>query len=135
MDVKKMTIEPTYKKDNGLWALDTQKVLPESLFIPVEQSIISLPPDQVAGNHKHKRREALLGIGATAFFLWQDENGKVHEEAMNPEDTLYLFVIPPNVPHAVVNKSTDEPVLLYEYFDDIHRDIERVNLLQDLKRP
>ena len=134
MHVEKIIIEPTYKKDNGLWALDTQKVLPESLFVPMEQSIISLPPGQAAGNHKHVRQEALLGIGTTAFFLWQDDNGKVHKEAMNPDNTLYLFIIPPNVPHAVVNRSHDKLVILYEYFDDIHRDIERVNLLQELER-
>ena len=134
MHVEKIIIEPTYKKDNGLWALDTQKVLPESLFVPMEQSIISLPPGQAAGNHKHVRQEALLGIGTTAFFLWQDDNGKVHEEAMNPDNTLYLFIIPPNVPHAVVNRSHDKLVILYEYFDDIYRDTERVNLLQELER-
>lgn len=134
MYVEKRIIEPTYKKDNGTWALDTQKVLLGSMFVPIEQSIIHLPAGQAAGNHRHARQEALLGIGATAFFLWQDENGKVYEEAMNPNNTLYLFVIPPNVPHAVINRSSDEPVILYEYFDDIHSGVEKVNLLRELER-
>ncbi|HUC89348.1 MAG TPA: hypothetical protein VMR45_00955 [Patescibacteria group bacterium] len=135
MNVEKLTIHPTYKKDNGLWALDTQNVLPEGVFTPVDQSIIWLPARQVAGNHKHERREALLGIGKAVHFLWQDDKGNVHEEAMNPDDTLYLFVIPPNVPHAVVNKSPTEPAILYEYFNDIHRGVERVSLVQELDGP
>jgi uncharacterized RmlC-like cupin family protein len=129
MEVSKIALEPSYKKDNGLWALDTQNVLPPDTFQPIQQSVIALPAQRIAGNHKHKRKEALFGIGESAYFLWQDKTGIVREEQMNPGDTLYLFVIPPDIPHAVVNRSADKPVVLYEYFDDIYRGVERVNLL------
>ena len=128
-DVKKLLIEPNYKKANGAWALDTQNTIVSNEFSPVEQALVLLPPEQIAGNHKHVRREALLGLGKGAYFLWQGDNGELHEEQMNPEGQVYLFVIPPNVPHAVVNKSSHEPAVLYEYFDDVYRDVERVNLV------
>lgn len=133
MHVNKINIEPTYKKDNGSWAIDTQKISLKSLFTTVEQAIIFLPPNKVAGNHKHKRKEALLGIGEAAFFLWQDANGRVHKEAMNPNGMLYLFIIPPDIPHAVINESASMPVILYEYFDDVFKGIEKVDLLRRLE--
>lgn len=80
----------------------------------------------------HQRKEALLGIGTTAYFVWQDDKGKIHEEPMNPEGELYLFIIPPEVPHAVVNKSPHEPAILYEYFDSPDTAITKVELIQPL---
>jgi uncharacterized RmlC-like cupin family protein len=130
MQITKSLIKPTYTKESGLWALDTQSVVPVDSFTAVEQSIIWLPPNEVAGNHKHVREEALIGIGTSALFLWQDDDGVVHKEPMNPNGELYLFLIPPNVPHAVVNESSTDPVMLYEYFSDVYTSVERVDLLQ-----
>lgn len=92
-----------------------------------------MPSNQIAGNHKHEKQEALLGIGATVF-LWQDGNGQLHEEVMNPDDELYLFIISSGIPHAVINKSPNEPAILYEYFDDVQKNVKKVDLLQDLER-
>jgi len=132
MNVEKILVRPTYTRENGLWALDTQNVVPENTFTStdtVKQSIVWLPSGQVAGNHKHERKEALFGIGDTAYFLWQDAEGQIHEEAMNPDSKMYLFIIPPHVPHAVINKSSAVPVILYEYFNDIQGEVEKVNLI------
>ncbi len=131
MHVEKLILYPSYRKDNGLWALNTQNLVPKDKFTPVEQFIIRLPPLVLAGNHKHHRKEALLGIGVAVYFLWEDERGKLHEEAMNPDNKLYLFTIPPNIPHAVVNKSLDQDAILYEYFDDVYREVEKVNLVEN----
>lgn len=132
MNVEKWTIDPTYAKDNGAWALNTQSLTVDLGFQPVEQALIWLPPGQVAGNHRHPRREALIGLGYAAFFLWQDTAGTVHREAMNPEGRIQVFTIPSNVPHAVVNESLHHPVVLYEYFDDIRLLTEPVELATPL---
>lgn len=132
MGVQKVAIQPTYIKDNGLWALDTQHLVPTEAFQPADQAIISLPAQQVAGNHRHERKEALLGIGSGAYFVWQDETGQTHEEAMNPDGQLNMFLIPSNVPHAVINKSKTDSIILYEYFDDVFRSIEKVELVHPL---
>ena len=128
MNVRKLAIEPAYKKENGAFAIDTQSVLPNDAFHVIEQFIISLPAGEVAGNHRHARKEALLGLGEALYFLWQDGDNVIHEEAMNPEGHLYLFLIPSNVPHAVANKSPNKPAVLYEYFDDVYSSVERVNI-------
>lgn len=130
MNVEKTRIEPTYKKPNGAWSLNTQSVVPESLFVVEHQAIVMLPAGEVAGNHRHVEQEVLIGLGAGAIFLWQDEKGTVHREPMNPDGELMQFFIPSLVPHAVVNESNNEPVILYEYCDKKDRQIERVDPLE-----
>lgn len=117
MNVEKRPLKPTGQKDNGQWTLDTQHVVPEDLFTPKWQALISIEPKQIAGNHYHPWQEVLLGFGRGALFLWQDEHGTIHKEPMDPDsDQLHYFVIPPNVPHAVVNTSDTERIHLYEYY-------------------
>ena len=132
MKLKKIAINTTSKKDNGVWTLDTQRVLPEEDFCVVEQSIVWLPPRQTAANHKHSRREALIGLGSDCFFVWKDSDGQIHEEEMNPDGQLYIFVIPSQVPHTVVNKNPHTAAVLYEYFDDIYRGVEAVQITKAL---
>jgi uncharacterized RmlC-like cupin family protein len=131
--IEKIQLQPAYRNDNGSWVLDTQLALPKDVFTPVEQFIMGLPPGQVVGNHKHTRGEALIGIGAGACFLWQTQDGTIHEEAMNPNGQFYAFVIAPDVPHAVINRSPTELVFLYKYFDAPNVGVERVILAQALE--
>ncbi len=132
MTVEKITIHPDYKA-NGTWALATQTLLPPDAFTPMDQAIIWVPPSGVAADHRHARREALVGIGPSAYFVWQDETRVVHETPMNPDGEHYLFIIPGGVPHAVVNKSPRDPVVLYEYFDDIYRGVEKTDIVRKLQ--
>jgi uncharacterized RmlC-like cupin family protein len=134
MRVKKIILEPTPRKDKGSWILNTQQVVPPGTLDIVEQAIVWLTPGKTAANHRHARSEALLGIGEALYFFWQDEEGTIYEEEMYPNGVLYLFLIPPNVPHAVINRSVDKPAFLYEYFDDIFRGIETVELVRELER-
>ncbi len=129
MSVEKVAIKPTYTKENGLWVLNTQELLPEDTSELGGQAIVCIPPREVAGNHKHAWREMFLAIGAGAHLLWQDGHDMMHEEAMNPDNTLYLFKIPSKVPHAVANRS-DNPIVLYEYFDDTRQGVaETIELI------
>lgn len=132
MNVEIFLIDPTYSKGNGAWALNTQELPVDIGFQPVEQALISLPPGQVAGNHTHPRREALIGLGQAAYFLWQDNDGTIHKEAMNPDGQLQIFSIPPHIPHAVINESRIHPVFLYEYFDDVRLLVKTVQLVEPL---
>lgn len=115
-------LEPTYTRNNGGWALDVQQILPQRTFTPVEQILLYMPPNSSAGNHRHSRREALVAIGAGATFLWQDDDGNIHREKMNPDGQLRLFIIGSHVPHAVQNTSSDDQAILYEYFDTLRQD-------------
>ncbi|NTU73651.1 hypothetical protein HGB07_05820 [Candidatus Roizmanbacteria bacterium] len=127
MNIRKLAIEPTYKKENGLWSLNIRDLLPKIEFIPVEQSLILIPPNQFGGNHKHPRTEAFIGVGRRLELIWKDDEGALHEEAMN-EEKLYLFIVPPFVPHAVINKSSDMDAILYEFADAKQHEVELIEI-------
>ena len=130
MEVVRQIIEPTYKRDTGVWVLHTQTVAIAPDFVVKEQSIVSIPPLQIGGNHKHPRREAFLGFGKELFLVWQDADQQLHEEAMNADDTIYLFLVESLVPHAVINKSSDSTAILYEYADDTQHDVVPVPVIK-----
>ncbi len=129
--VIKIPIQPSKIKENGRWHLYMDEVpMPEG-FNPIKEidHIVFVPPNEFAGNHKHKRQEVLLGLHPDLVFIWQDEKGEIHKEQMNPNGKLLLFFIPSFIPHGVINKSDISPAILYEWTDSESEEKEEVNLL------
>ena len=126
--IKKIPIQATYRKDNGLWNLNTDSLpLPEG-FVVKERNIVYIPAGEFGGNHKHRHTEALLGVGDNLLIIWHDEDGRRHEHRMMDGEQLYFFIVEPFTPHVVVNRGTSFAVLA-ELTDDFRRDVERVEVL------
>ncbi len=125
--VHKQKITPRYTKDNGAFVLDTQSLAFPDSFHMFEQSIVYIPSNQTAGNHKHPRSEVFIGIGTELFFYWQDEFGTVHSEIMQDE-YLYLIYVPSLIPHAIENKSSSFAIL-YEYADAAQTNVEKIAII------
>lgn len=128
--IDEISFTPKYKRENGLWVVDPDNVnLPDD-FLVKERSIVYIPPGQYGGNHKHPRSEAFFGIGSKGLFLvWLDESGQRREAEMVGENQeLTLFVVPPYVPHAVINRDTSFAVLV-EYADGPSEGVEPVDVL------
>ncbi len=125
---EKIVITPTYKKDNGVWVLNTQTIVFPQRFQIVEQSIVYIPPHQYGGNHKHPRVECFIGIGNNLELWWQDEQGRTNKELMN-DSNLCLFLMPSYVPHLVYNGSSEHSAILYEYANDKQHDVVTASLI------
>jgi uncharacterized RmlC-like cupin family protein len=121
-------IEPSYKKDSGVWVLHLEDIVLPDGFVSKEQSIISIPPGITAGNHKHPRIELFVGNGEGLVFSWLDEEGKAHEQRMNPDGTLFLFIVPATLPHAISNRGNTIATVL-ELASDVQHDVEKVEVV------
>jgi uncharacterized RmlC-like cupin family protein len=128
--VKKFPIDPTYRKDNGLWNLETLTLSFPDSFKVTERNIVYIPAGKFGGNHKHPRTEAFIGVGEQLFMVWQDDEGNEHEEKMMDGDQLYLFYVEPLTPHVVINRGTSFG-LLTEFANGPNVDIERADLIDD----
>jgi len=126
--IKKIPIDPTYRKDNGLWNLETSTLPFPNDFQIKERNVVYIPAGEFGGNHKHPRTEAFVGIGEELFMVWQDEKGKKHEDKMMNGEQLYFFYIEPFTPHAVINKGQSFAVLT-EFADGPNTNVERFNVL------
>lgn len=117
----------TYRRPDANVAVLNRQDVPISATDAPEQQLIVVGPQTVAGNHRHPRREWFVALGPLTF-VWQDEAGQLHREAMKPDQGLRLVAVPPLVPHAVVNE-TDQPVVLFELADAVMSDVEKLQLL------
>ena len=69
-------------------------------------------------NHRHARKEVLLGLCGELYLVWRDTNGRCHDEKMLRNDgLLQIFVITPHIPHLVENRSATASGTLYEWSD------------------
>jgi len=109
-------IEPKYQEPNGQYLQDIDRTDLPLGFLPVERSLVTIPPLQVGGNHIHSRAEGFIAIGSGLTIYWRDESGEIHSELMNPDDQLKLFVVKSLVPHAIKNEANEQAILL-EYAD------------------
>lgn len=125
-DPREFKVEPTYKKENGLYVLDIYGIEPP--FLVKERSLVCIPAGQFGGNHKHPRQEAFIGIGEELELVWQ-VGAEIYRKKMNPNGEPKLFVIPPFVPHAVINHSPENSAVLIEYADDVQHDVENCHLV------
>lgn len=124
--IQTFTIEPKYKKENGLWVIDIDRLrLPEN-FQPIERSLVCIPPQQIGGNHKHPRVEAFLSFAEPLTLAWLDEQQKKYTEVMRE---LTLYVVSSNLPHAIINSSTSGNGVLLEFADMTQHNVESVEVI------
>lgn len=128
MQVEKRPFMPTYSRENGLFVINLDSVK-DPPFSIAEKSLVNIPPKAMGGNHKHPRWEAFVGIGPGLKLIWQDETGQKQQEQMNPSGNLYLFIIPPNTPHTVINESDTSVGVLLEFASEAQHDFEVVELI------
>jgi oxalate decarboxylase/phosphoglucose isomerase-like protein (cupin superfamily) len=126
--IKKIPIDPTYRKDNGLWNLETPTLPFPNDFQVKERNVVYIPAGEFGGNHKHPRAEAFVGIGEELYMVWKDENGEKHEDKMMDGNQLYFFYVEPFTPHAVINKSSGFAVLV-EFANGPNVRVERADVL------
>ncbi len=127
---KKIPIEPAYRKDNGLWNLSTNSLPFPKDFKIAERNIVYIPTGEFGGNHKHPRTEAFVGVGEDLFIVWQDNAGKKQEDMMTGGKQLYLFIVEPFTPHAVVNRGSGFAILA-EFADGPNINVERAEVLDN----
>lgn len=119
-------VKPTFKLENELWVLDIDSiVLPEKIHI-AEKTIVSIPPQQFGGNHKHPRIEAFIGLGENLEFLWLDDKKKVHKQPLMQKGKLSLIIVPSYLPHVIVNRSQKTTEVMLEYANEPQHDVEPV---------
>jgi hypothetical protein len=126
--IKKFPIEPTYRKENGLWNLPIDSLPLPKEFVIYERNIVFIPLGEFGGNHKHPRSEAFVGIGENLYIIWQNEEGKKQEDKMMDGKKLYLFVVEPFTPHVVVNHGNGFAILV-ELADGPNVNVERAEVL------
>ena len=124
MKIEQFPITPTYKKENGLWVLNLDTI--EIPFDIKERSVVSIPPGQIGGNHKHPRQEAFIGLGEGLELVWI-QDGRTERTNMNPEGKLFLFFIPPYLQHAVINNSKTNGILI-EFADKAQEKIQNCQI-------
>ena len=114
-EVRSVTIEPKYHKDNGLIVFDIEQGAEIFGFDPVESLMVQLPAGVTGGNHSHLRYEAFIALSAGAELHWIDETGKTHIEEMIVGEETTAFIVPPHVPHAITNTLLRDSIALIEY--------------------
>jgi len=129
MKIIKLIIKPTYIKDSGVSVTRIDASFLPADFCVAEQSVVSIPPKQIAGNHKHRRQEAFISTSKDLVLYWIDTKGERHEENMVEDNCLLLFIIPSYVPHAVKNNSLDTTAFLYEFANGIQQDVEASGII------
>ena len=129
MKPKIIELDYTYKKEGQeVWVLDLDDV-PIDKSLVADQRIVHLAPKSLGGNHKHQRSEWLIGIGEDLIFAWLDADNNLHEEQMHPDGKIRLIIVPPQVPHAVVNKSAEKVGVLFEFSDSKSSEVEKVQVV------
>lgn len=123
-----LKFKPTYEREDGLIVIDDLSVpLPENFKTRIQSTVV-FPAGAMGGNHKHPRTEVFYSTSdLTLIFL--DGNGEKKEMSMAPEEGEYkLFVISPNLPHVVVNR-TGKEVIMVEFANEEQHDVEKVELI------
>lgn len=129
MQVKSYKIKPVLKKENGLWCLDLDAIKLPKNFKCKKRYILRFPPRTFGGNHKHSNTEVFIAIGQGMELHWLDENKRKHIEQMNPKGQLFVFLIKPGIPHAVINNSLNREGVLIEFSDSELKDIEEIKII------
>lgn len=118
----------SYKKpDTDVWVLNTDDI-PLDKDLIKDTQIVHLAPLSVGGNHKHPRTEWFIGIGDLVF-VWLNEKGEKQEQHMHPNGQIRLITVPPFLPHAVENRSQDNPGILFEMADGKMENVEQIKIV------
>lgn len=119
---------PTYKTDCNLVVINEDSIPIPNNFRIVDRSLIFFPPGSKGGNHKHPRKEIFYSLGDLTL-VYEDKNGKNISVSMGPDAGIFkLFVIDPFLPHAVVN-NTDKELVLVEFANAKQSGVEKVLLI------
>lgn len=129
MRVTKKQIDPSFKKESGLFLISLDDIPLPKNFQAVDKSVILIPPYQLGGNHKHPRTEVFVGLGEALEICWL-ENGKTVCKQMNPKNKLFVFTVPAYTPHVIKNTGETNGVII-ELADQKQgmTDIERVTVV------
>ncbi|NCS97150.1 MAG: cupin domain-containing protein [Candidatus Pacebacteria bacterium] len=104
------------RQEPKVWVLNTDDLPIEKKRIK-DQQIVLFDPGSYAGNHSHPRTEWFVTMDDLSLF-WVDVEDRTHEVTMQSKDTVLLFEIPSNLPHAIRNNSTSKHGVLFEYADE-----------------
>ena len=128
--VTTIDFEPDYLRQGGKLKVTILQNLPlPGDFVPREQSIVDFEPGATGGNHKHPRTEIFYVHRGELSLYWTNGQGKTKKMKMGPsKNKNRLFVIPPFVPHAVVNES-EKPAVLVELANEPQADVQKVDLV------
>jgi len=110
MNVTRIVIPPTYKKENGVWTLNIEEIV---LPFPIaKKSIVSIPPGKMGGNHTHAKTELFIALTQGLCLAWKKEDGTIKRVSMKQNDTIIGWIVPEGVSHVVINTSDSEGILL-----------------------
>lgn len=127
MQPKIISLPYTYaKKDQGV-LVKYLKEIPELTspeIDPSQTSVVVFTPNGMGGNHAHPRTEVFCCMTSNLTLYWTNESNKTEHLLMERDnsDSLNYYVIPSNLPHAVVNHSSSDGVLI-EYADQDQSDV------------
>ena len=82
--------------------------------------MVSMKPGAIRGNHYHMHKtENILIVGSTCRVLVVDNNTKEKEEKILENNEKLLFVIPPDITHAIENIGNEVSYLFcFSYVKD-----------------
>lgn len=129
-EFKIIDFEPSNRRRDGLTVNISQELPFPEEFKPKFEYIytVDFPPGAKGGNHKHPRVEVFYTSGDLTF-VWLDKEGERKTFSMEPTNQRYkLFIVPPHLPHAVVN-NTNETHTLIEFAEEEQHDVEKVDLI------
>ena len=129
MRVQMIPIPQTEKRADGMLKVDLNTIPVPSDFFNRYQLMISIPPMRFGGNHKHPRREIFICLSDDVELHWVDEEGKTQVCKMKEDQQLYLFDVPPYVPHAIINLSLSAPAVILELAEEKQHDVEPCSIL------
>jgi quercetin dioxygenase-like cupin family protein len=111
MKPKIIPFSPTHSRNSGL-DLTNYKDVPVPFEIQ-ETSVVRIPTGEMGGNHSHPRTEAFfVAAGEGMELVYLDQNNQPQVEKMSNPEKLLLFVVPPNLPHAVRNTGNNTGILI-----------------------
>lgn len=107
MGIERREFEPAYEKPGRIVAYRMREDVESD---PRYDQQIVIEPGKGGGNHFHPRTEWFSGNDSLEV-VWQDENGKKHNERLG---FGIRIKIEPLTPHAVVNRG-QSPAILTEW--------------------
>lgn len=126
MHVDIIPITKLDKRSNGILKIQLNSLPLPSEYVNYHPVLIYIPPLQYGGNHKHSHREMFISLSQDVEVHWIDENGMKQVNTMRENDEIYLFVIHPLVPHAIVNVSKESPAVILEWTDSSRHNAESI---------
>ncbi|GAX62332.1 dTDP-4-dehydrorhamnose 3,5-epimerase and related enzymes [Candidatus Scalindua japonica] len=92
--------------------------------------MVSMKPGAVRGNHYHiNKTENILIIGSTCRLLVVDNNTNEKEEKIIENSDKKLFIIPPEVTHAIENIGNETSFLLC--FSEVHGSLKNQDMINN----